>query len=128
MRLLVNILLLSVVATSALALSQEEKASQACDKIYAKLCKDIPAGVDRLVLCADKHKDLKISEPCTADYEQKFEGIVEVETGNCVSAARPLCKDIGKDLEGAAFLSACGKKHPAIFRKLKPVCKALAGG
>ena len=127
MRLLANILLLCVTATSALALSQEEKTSRSCEKIYAELCKDVPAGDDRLVLCGGKHKDLKIPDQCTADYQQKFEGIVEVETGNCVSAARPLCKDSGKNLEGAAFLAACGKRHPAIFSKLKPVCKALTG-
>ena len=130
MRLLAKLFLpalLCLCAVPASAVTDEEKTSQACEKIYAELCKDVAKGQDRLVLCAAKHQDLAIPDKCQADYQQKFEGIVDVETQECVTKARPLCKSVKKALEGVEFLTACGKANPAVFSKLMPVCKAIAG-
>ena len=120
-------LLLTSLSSGAFALSAEEKTSRACEKIYARLCKDVPKGDDRLYDCSQKHPDLKIPSQCEGDYQQKFEGIVDAETANCVSKATPLCKGVDPALDGAAFLAACGKANPKLFGKLKPVCKGLAG-
>ena len=130
MRLLAKLLfpaLFALCASPALAVSDEEKTSQACEKIYAELCKDVAKGPDRLVLCAAKHQDLAIPDKCQADYQQKFEAIVDVETQECVTNARPLCKSVKTALEGVEFLTACGKANPSVYSKLKPVCKAIAG-
>ncbi len=121
------ILLLASVSSAAFALPAEEKTSRACEKIYARLCKDTARGPDRLYACSQKHPDLKIPARCEGDYQQKFEGIVDAETANCVSKAQPLCKGVDSKLDGAAYLSACGKANPKLFGKLKPICKRLAG-
>lgn len=120
-------LLLAGASAPVLALSAEEKTSRACEKIYASLCKDVPAGPDQLFFCGQKHENLAIPEKCQADYQQKFEGIVDAETAECVSAATPMCKAVDASLDGANFLTACEKAKPGLFRKLKPICKALSG-
>lgn len=120
-------LLLACLSSTAFALSAEEKTSRACENIYARLCKDVPAGPDRLYFCSTKHPDLKIPSQCEGDYQQKFEGIVDAETASCVSKAAPMCKKVDPALDGAAYLAACGKANPKLFGKLKPICKGLAG-
>ena len=127
MRRVLLSLLLASLPTLALALSAEEKTSRACEKIYASLCKSVPKGDARLFYCGQKFPDLKIPEKCQGDYQQKFEGIVDAKTAQCVEAAQFPCQDIDSTIEGAAYLTACAKKHPKIFTKLPKICKALAG-
>ena len=127
MRALVLILALGATPSLAWALSAEEKTSRECEKVYAKLCKSVPKSETQLFACSQKFPDLKIPEKCQGDYQQKFEGIVDAKTAGCVSAAQPICKGIDATLEGAAFLTACGKKNAGLFKNLEPICKALAG-
>jgi hypothetical protein len=69
-------------ATLAWAQSDEEALSRDCNKIYRKLCKDIPAGPEMLGKCYEKHTNLdsRIPENCTADFQTNIENYNEAKS------------------------------------------------
>jgi len=62
-------------ATGAWAQSDEEALSRECNKVYRKLCRDIPVGPEMLGKCYEKHSDLdsRIPEKCAADFQTNIE-------------------------------------------------------